>query len=348
MKRIALALASNLTLSWLLPPAANAQDSRLWFWRNLTPAEGPAPEPRSDGAAIHDPVGRRIVVFGGQADTGLLNDVWAFDLLTSSWTRLETSGEAPESRLGANAIYDASGHQMVIWAGQQGSRFYNDTWALDLRSLEWRDLSPPANERPQARYGAGAIYDPVERALVQFAGFTDISLRFNDTQVFDLDTNGWQEVGPRRDADRPEVRCLLTAAFDAPSRRMIIHGGQRTGPLGDTWAFDLGTRQWQNLTPEARPAGRRLAVSFIDRDGLFIVFGGTIDSGRVNETWAFHLLAGAWSRLEVANPPPAREAAMGAYVEEEHRFVVFGGVGDGRMNDVWELRPAPVPLTPQN
>jgi hypothetical protein len=176
--------------------------------------------------------------------------------------------------------------------------------------------------------------------MVQFAGFTDLSQRFNDTQVFDLDLLTWEEVGPRRDSARPVMRCLLTAALDPDSRTMIVHGGQRTGPLDDTWAFDLGTRQWTNLTPELRPAGRMLASSFVDGERRFVVFGGATDAGRVNETWAFDLTQREWTRLEIPEPPPPREAAMSALVEDEGMFLVFGGRGDARLNDLWELRSA--------
>ncbi len=153
--------------------------------------------------------------------------------------------------------------------------------------------------------------------MVQFAGFTDLSQRFNDTQVFDLDSLAWEEVGPRRDSARPVMRCLLTAALDPGARTMIIHGGQRTGPLDDTWAFDLGTREWMNLTPEVRPSGRMLPSSFVDRERRFLVFGGATDAGRVNETWAFDLALREWTRLQIPDPPPPREAAMSALVEDE-------------------------------
>lgn len=319
-------------------PQAHAQ-ATSWSWRNITPAAGPAPEPRSSGTAIYDPVGRRVVIFGGRGVRGLFNDVWAFDLFSNAWGRLETIGEPPEPRLGANAIYDRPGHRMVIWAGQQGNLFFNDTWALDLNTLEWRNLSPPPGARPQARYGAGAVFDPVERSLVQFAGFTDLSRRFDDTQAFRLDTNSWEEIGPAASGVRPEVRCLLTAALDAPLGRMIIHGGQRSGPLDDTWSFDLQTRKWTNLTPAVRPAGRMLAVSFIDqRQSQLIVFGGATAAGRTNETWSLHLVRGDWLRMDLANAPPARDSAMGAWAEDEARFIVFGGIGSGYLSDVWELR----------
>ena len=335
-------LRGSILVVSLAASAASAQELGSWMWQRIVPVEGPAPLPRSAGTAVFDPVGRRLVIFGGESDQGLLNDVWAFDLLTRAWSELATIGERPEPRLGANAIYDPNGHQMVIWAGQQGSRFFDDTWGLDLQRLEWRNLSPPPGDRPQARYGAAAVFDPLERAMVQFAGFTDLSQRFNDTQVFDLDSLAWEEVGPRRDSARPVMRCLLTAALDPGARTMIIHGGQRTGPLDDTWAFDLGTREWMNLTPEVRPSGRMLPSSFVDRERRFLVFGGATDAGRVNETWAFDLALREWTRLQIPDPPPPREAAMSALVEDEEHFLVFGGRGDARLNDLWELRRAAV------
>jgi hypothetical protein len=303
-------------------------------WWNLTPSEGPAPEPRRTGSAIYDPVGHRIVVFGGQGPSGLLNDLWSFDLFSLSWSPLEPTGGPPEPRLGHDAVYDPMGHQMVIWAGQQGSRFFDDTWTLDLTSLTWRDVSP--SRRPQARYGSASVFDPFERRLVQFAGFTDLARRFQDTQAFDLDTNTWEDLTPRRDL--PQVRCLLTAAFDAGSRRMFIYGGQRDGPLDDLWAFDLGSRSWTNLTVEARPAGRFWATSFLDRAGRFIVFGGTTATGDVNETWVYELSTGTWSPIDLEDAPSPRNGMMGAYVEDQGRFLVFGGTSGEPVNEIWELR----------
>jgi glutaredoxin len=205
-----------------------------------------------------------------------------------------------------------------------------------LTTLEWKDVSPASDTaRPKRRYGSAAIFDPPTRSLVQFAGFTSEAGRFQDTQSFGLAANSWTDWTPA--GNKPQVRCLLTAAFDQAGRRMIIYGGQRSGPLDDIWAFDLATRQWANLTPTQRPAGRMWASSFVDKNNHFMIFGGS-GNGNYNETWEFDLDAKRWTQLQIENPPPARNAAMGAYVESEDRFIVFGGTGNGgSLNDVWEL-----------
>lgn len=306
-----------------------------WQWRNITPATGSAPEPRRDAELIYDPVGKRLILFGGNSDAGLKNDTWAFDLNTRSWVKLTTVGTPPSGRFGFDAVYDPAGHQLVIYNGQ-GAGFFNDTWTLNLTTLEWRDVSPASDSaRPKKRYGSGAIFDSVTRSLVSFAGFTSEAGRFQDTQSFGLAANSWADWSPS--GTKPQVRCLLTAAFDKTSRRMIIYAGQRSGALDDIWSFDLASRQWTNLTPTIRPPGRFWSSSFVNDDGRFVIFGGS-GAGNFNDTWEFDLSARQWTQLQIANPPEQRNGMMGAFVDGEDRFIIFGGTGNnGNLNDVWEL-----------
>ncbi len=335
----AFAIVTILALS----NAANAQSSN-WQWRELTPASGQKPEARRNGAAIHDPVANRVIVFGGSGESGLLNDAWAFSLENRTWTKLATTGGPPAPRFAFDAVYDPVGRQVVIYAGQ-GAGFFNDTWTLNLDTLEWRDVSPASNNaRPKARYGSASIFDPVSRSLVQFAGFTSESGRFQDTQSFSLATNAWADWTPA--GNKPQVRCLLTAAFDRTNRRMIIYGGQRNGALDDIWSFDLASRAWTNLTPATRPAGRWFAASAVNRDGRFILFGGFTSGGNSDETWSFDLQSSQWSRIQTNASPSPRNGMMSVYVEAEDRLLIIGGTGaNGLLNDVWELRRPAAPST---
>lgn len=320
----------QLVALFLLTVSAFAQD---WAWENITPASGTAPEARRNGVAIYDPVERRVIVFGGVGNNGLLNDLWAFEVRNNTWKKLDTTGTPPPPRFGFDAVYDPIGQQMVVWAGQ-GAGFFNDTWTLNLRTLEWREVSPAA--RPKARYGSASIFDPQTRSLVQFAGFTEEARRFQDTQVFSLNANTWTDATPA--GEKPQIRCLLTGAYDAVGKRMIIYGGQRNGPLDDLWAFDFANQTWTQLTPATRPAGRFFATSFVDRSNRFFVFGGTTTSGNSNETWLFNFVSRQWNQVNAANPPAPRNGMMGAYLEDEDRFLIFGGNGGSLLNDVWVLR----------
>ncbi len=331
--------------SFCLPPWVLAQTNG-WRWREIAPAAGGAkPEARRNGAAIYDAVGKRVILFGGAGDSGLLNDTWSLDPASGNWTKLATSGPTPTPRFSFDAVYDPVGRQMVVYSGQ-GAGFFNDTWTLDLATLTWRDVSPAANSaRPKARYGSASIFDPGSRSLVQFAGFTSESGRFQDTQSFSLSANAWTDWTPA--GAKPQIRCLLTAAFDQKNRRMIIYGGQRNGPLDDLWSFDLAARSWTNLTPTNRPAGRWFSTSFFGTDDRFYIFGGYTSNGNSNEVWSFDFSNNRWSRVDLPAPPSARNGSMAAYIESENRLIVFGGAGNaGLLDDVWELRAnAPAAIT---
>ena len=314
----------------LLSLPAIAQD---WAWENITPTQGEAPEARRYGGAIYDPVERRVIIFGGTGNSGLLNDLWAFNVRTNSWKKLEPRGTPPSPRAGFDAVYDPVGQQMVVWAGQ-GAGFFSDTWTLNLRTLEWREVTPAA--RPKARYGSASVFDPQTRSLVQFAGFTEESRRFQDTQAFSLNANNWTDLTPA--GAKPQIRCLLTGAYDAAGKRLIIYGGQRNGPLDDLWAFDFASRTWTELTPATRPTGRFFVSRFIDRSNRFLIFGGSTNNGNSNETWSFNFVSRQWQQLTVSNPPSPRNGMLGAYLEDEDRYLIFGGNGGNLLNDVWVFR----------
>jgi len=322
-----------------------AATSRAQNWVQLMPATGAAPAPRTNPAAIYDSLNHRLVITGGRSASGDLNDVWAFDLRNNTWSNLTpASGSAPPPRYTANGAYNLSKQQMIIWSGQ-GSAFFNDVWAFDLNAKTWTQFNPP-NPKPNIRYGTAAVFDPKAKELVTFAGFTDVG-RFDDTWRFNVNTGTWKEVSP---ATHPEKRCLHTACYDALKHRMIIYGGQTSGPRGDIWALDLATNTWTDLTPSNSPAGRWFPTNIFDAaNNRVIIFGGNLGSSQSNETWAFNLTNNSWQQILPSGPAPAaREGAAAIYIRSEGRMIVFGGRGGSFFNDVWSLRNLSPPTAVEN
>jgi hypothetical protein len=322
--------------------AAVIDTSHAQNWLQLTPASGNAPAPRSNAAAIYDSLNHRMVIFGGRSASGNLNDVWAFDLRNNTWSELTpTSGPAPAPRFTANGVYNPANQQMIIWSGQgQGAVFFNDVWAYDLNTKTWTAFNPP-DPKPNTRYGVASIFDPKAKELVAFAGFTDAG-RFDDTWRFNIASAAWKAISL---ATHPEKRCLHSASYDARKHRMIIYGGQTSGPRGDIWAFDLATNTWADLTPPTSPAGRWFSANIYDAvNNRAIIFGGGFGGGSVtNEVWAFDLAQNSWQQISPSGTPPAaREGAVAIYIRSEARMVVFGGVmGNVHFNDVWSLNLSP-------
>ncbi len=326
----------TLRLSLLIICLASTAQAQTWS--NLSPGAGTTPTPRRYASATYDPLAHRMVTFGGQTSVGTSAEVWSFDLTAESWTDITPStGPAPGIRRTPGSVYDPQAHCIVTWSGQ-GSGFFNDIWAFDLTTHTWTELLPPASPNP--RYGVGAIYDPIAHQLVTFAGFTNLG-RFNDTWRYDIAQTQWIDATPA--GVSPSLRCLHSASYDAQNHRMIMYGGQQSGPLDDIWAFDLTTNTWTDLTPTTRPLGRFFTAHVYDaRHHRATIFGGTrggAGGGVTDEVWVFNLYRNEFIQMAVAGTGPTpREGSAGIYIESEDRMVVFGGFdGAAFTNEVWSL-----------
>ena len=191
-----------------IPPA-----TLEWRWRNLTPASGPLPEARAHGVAVFDPVGQRLVVFGGQA-RGRCERHMAFD---SRWALVGSRPRGrprPGGRCGRG--YDTVG---TGWcSGRAGGggrqRKWTSTWILTAGGTCARHSPRRATDRPRVHQSGG---------VVQFAGFTNLQARFANGGV-DVESGHWRDLttdtaGPAQPADQ--------RALHEPSSR-IVYGGQGT------------------------------------------------------------------------------------------------------------------------
>src|SRR5687768_3333211 len=118
--------------------AAETPAAPQWVKVETTAPDSGGPAPRSHHGGIYDPVGHRLVIFGGRNADGPLDDTWSLDLKTNRWTAIDSPARPPE-RFGFTAIYDAPRRRMVIFSGQAGPTFFNDVWALDLEQNRWSE-----------------------------------------------------------------------------------------------------------------------------------------------------------------------------------------------------------------
>ncbi len=138
-------------------------------------ASGPSPSPRFDHCGLLDPVGNRMLVFGGYS-TASLNDLWSLSLGDNpTWTQLNPSGTAPAPRAAAALQYDPNREMMVLSGGDQLENAipFGDVWAVSLSggALQWVRLNLasglPTVAPPVPRYAHLALIDPAnDRMLV--------------------------------------------------------------------------------------------------------------------------------------------------------------------------------------
>ena len=156
---------TNLNDVWALSLGPSPQ------WIQITPA-GTPPSPRSFHSTVYDPVGDRLLVFGGEDAAGQFSDTWQLTLgATPEWTQIALAGGHPSARSFTSTIYDPWRHRVVLFGGGPvGGTPLEDLWELMLISTpEWASIGTTETP-PTGRRAHSAIYDPVRDRMVGFAG----------------------------------------------------------------------------------------------------------------------------------------------------------------------------------
>ena len=256
-------------------------DRRTWA---EVPVDGLRPPARSGHTMVLDPIRARLVVFGGQA-AGFFSDTWAFELAKSSWQQLLPNDSGPSRRYGHSAILDATRDRMVISHGFTNAGRFDDTWAFELSSDSWRDISP-ASDRPLRRCLHHAAYDPGNDQMLLYGGCASGvgPCPLGDLWSFDLSSQLWTELLP---SPQPPARQWYGMTFDRVRGRLVVFGGSGPGLLNDTWEYDPAAGRWeQPLIEGDSPAPRRRHETAFAADiGAIFFFGGALAAGLTNEVW---------------------------------------------------------------
>jgi Immunoglobulin domain/Galactose oxidase, central domain len=198
-------------------------------WTRVYPMGSP-PSPRQMHSAILDPVGDRMIVYGGAGASGTaLADVLSLSLGGSpAWSAMSPSGDSPPGRNRHVAIYDPLGKRMIVFGGQ-GS---NDVWALSLDGdLVWRDLTPTGVAPPISIYFG--VYDFDRHELIVLDSQT------SDLWILSLvEPLVWLPVeltGPHPTPPR-DIGALL---YEASPSRLFFFGGWLLSNPTEFWSIDL-------------------------------------------------------------------------------------------------------------
>jgi hypothetical protein len=113
---------------------------------------GAPPDARRGQCAVYDPLGVRMLVFGGDgsgAHRPFYSDVWALSLTDPpTWTRLDQAAPRPPARSSAAAVFDPAGNRLVILGGSDTLGTKQDLWSFSLESQTWTQLTPTGTAPP--------------------------------------------------------------------------------------------------------------------------------------------------------------------------------------------------------
>ncbi len=295
---------------------ALAADGGMWT-RQLSPLPG-----HSDHAMVYDSAADRVVLFGGHITMSIRSDdTWSYNFTAERWTDMDPTSR-PSARSDPAMVYDSAADRILLFGGLGPTGYLNDTWSYDFDTNTWTNMRPSLG--PSARNAPGAAYDPASGLFVIFGGRSALGV-VADTWSYDSDTNMWTKREP---TVAPSAREGVSMASASGSNRIILFGGRiGTGPLNDTWSYDVAANAWTNVTPTRAPSVRFLSpMTYDSASSRIVLFGGAAPgSSYLNDTWSYDVQSNSWTNRAPTTHPSERGASAMAYDSAADRTILFGG-----------------------
>jgi hypothetical protein len=290
-------------------------------WQQKFPPTSPPGVCCVDGSFTFDVANRRFVRFpGGSLGHGFQwsrgvrlkeSAVWLYDPAENTWSNMRPPPYAqPEeySRdvvggLCSGAVYDPNHGVVLTFGGQSAGGGKNALFAYDAYANKL-DRIEAANP-PEPRDGMGLAYDTRHDKLVMFGSQYLVDHR---TWVFDLQTSRWEalDLAPHPPAEKvtKDYCTIPRLAYDS------IHGVVLClawlGEDGhETWALDLGRRQWTKMNPAAEPGGsksRSRNLAFDARRNVFILETSSAKTNRP-EIWTYRYRGATGNNIATCEAP---------------------------------------------
>lgn len=255
--------------------AAPLGDTWQWDGSDWTQVSESGPAARFGHAVAFDSGRNRLVLFGGQPNSGgstYLSDTWEFD--GANWTQQEDTGPSP--RTAHTMAYDGVG-RVILFGGNNANQVFDDTWAWN--GQDWIQI---AEFGPSARTScamAGAIGN-----LVLYGGLgTSVATLALATSAdtWEFDGKLWtqrQDIGPG-----PLMEASM--AFDSARATVVLFGGQNStiasaSPSGSTWEAAVPAQSIvsvMSLIFPSEPVPGSIGVDFVQP--MTVTLSGLAPSG---------------------------------------------------------------------
>ncbi|TFH03760.1 MAG: hypothetical protein E4H14_16125 [Candidatus Thorarchaeota archaeon] len=256
-----------------------------------------------------------------------------------------TTSTAPMNHTGLIDMmmaYDSESDMTLIFGGidyENPSKIVDQTWAYDLNSDSYLNMSP--DQSPSPRAAGGMVYDSQNDRSILFGGLLSLTTQMasDQTWLYDYNTNNWTNESP---TFAPSPRFAMYLTYDSESDRVILFGGVSLNPVSivhnDTWAYDLDSNTWEEMNPSSAPDARYGAMTSYDvENDRVILFGGnpsaTTTTSTFSDSWAYDYNTDRWVELSPIIHPSSRYAGMMTYDNESNKTVLFGGYPSASSKD---------------
>jgi len=241
---------------------------------------------------------------------------------SASWVQLAPASFPPARSYLAMA-YDPASGKVIVFGGDNGTTYLNDTWTFD--GLTWTQVA--TNTPPPARAAAQMAYDSFTQKVILFGGYNGNYL--GDTWLWDGATSQWTQATPAHHPT-PVTSPML---FPDPNGRVDLFGGF-DGHFYQLAMWRWTGSDWRRLSPATVPYARSLAaVATNPTVGQVVLFGG-LAGVNPNNTWTYD--GTTWTLKSPVNQPLLVYSASAAFDPNINAVILFGGGSGGvDQNTTW-------------
>ena len=321
-------------------------------WQVLRPFPAADVPEFNHPSVVFDPVGRRLVSFGGAIVWTVPDDIYGsltyydsqdaasrFPLDDPSlWVPTSAPG-LPHPPVEA-VVFDPVNQRIVVVENASPTRTYEmpveGPEPRGFREIGTAGTLPPGITEPQL------LADVAHGRLILFGRGPQLSGPFG---LWTLPLEGapeWSQLTAT--GSPPGWLNGSSAVYDPTGHRTFVFGGDSSGVFtNDTFVLDLdGAPSWTRLAMGSKPASRSGHVAVYDALlERMIVFGGNSAQGLRNDTWELSL-AGTpqWSLIQFEGLVEIlpRVDATAVLDQAGRRMLVYGGRRpSGALDDLWAL-----------
>lgn len=169
--------------TWSYDPKSNT-------WTEMKPLSSP---PIMYGFSLdYDATSYQSILWGGHLSTfehgnivsaGYGDNIWIYEYPQDAWREI-VGNDKPPARYWHQASFITPTGKLLIFGGDGGRSYLNDTWLYDNRHNTWERVNPV--QAPAPRVNATMTYDSANNVIILFGGLGEDRVDLQDTWIFDV------------------------------------------------------------------------------------------------------------------------------------------------------------------
>jgi|GEM_PF-2401627 len=288
--------------------------------RNWSRQYPPVSPPGRHNAALSPVDGDdKVVLFGGSDWSGPFNDTWIYDLGDNVWAPI-VSVVTPPARDSHALSWVPGDDKVVLFGGNNGWPYLNDTWAFDCSEGQWRRVN--STTAPVQTFG-NVLCPLLGTGKLLLYGGQNLG---NQTWFFDIASGSWVQV-TTRGVSYGRTDYAMAPVWDTD--QAVLFGGYAGGFRDSTWLFNFS-----GFRPEGWYTGQPVGLGG-PADLRFISWNATLPAGT---DVSFQLRSALSPQALAAAPFTGPDGTSGTYYIIPGEGLSSGHAGDSQLQYRVRLR----------